>query len=52
MAEGSNLATIERDVESRSASLKKELGLRDLVLAQVVFFLGWVGGGFAGPLGR
>src|SRR5215510_12595275 len=47
-----NLATIERDVESRSASLKKELGLRDLVLAQVVFVFGTVWVGFAATLGR
>src|SRR6266581_1449588 len=48
----SNLATIERDVESRSASLKKELGLRDLVLTQVVFVFGTVWVGFAATLGR
>ena len=47
-----NLATIERDVESRSASLKKELGLGDLVLAQVVFVFGTVWVGFAATLGR
>lgn len=53
MSESShNLATIERDVESRSASLKKELGLRDLVLAQVVFVFGTVWVGFAATLGR
>src|SRR5262245_23792420 len=47
-----NLATIERAVESRSATLKKELGLRDLVLTQVVFVVGtgWVG--CAGKLGN
>src|SRR5947208_1564456 len=47
-----NLATIEREVESRSASLKKELGLRDLVLTQVVFVFGTVWVGFAATLGR
>src|SRR6266567_2231369 len=52
MTEGSNLATIEREVESRSASLKKELGLRDLVLTQVVFVFGTVWVGFAATLGR
>src|SRR5947209_5261685 len=52
MTQGSNLATIERDVESRSASLKKELGLRDLVLMQVVFVFGTVWVGFAATLGR
>src|SRR5437764_9601051 len=48
----SNLATIEREVESRSASLKKELGLFDLVLTQVVFVFGTVWVGFAATLGR
>src|SRR5437879_3917646 len=48
----SNLATVEREVESRSASLKKELGLRDLVLTQVVFVFGTVWVGFAATLGR
>src|SRR5438876_7385145 len=47
----SSLATIEREVESRSASLKKELGLRDLVLTQVVFVVGTVWVGFAAKLG-
>ncbi len=47
-----NLATIERDVKARSASLKKELGLRDLVLTQVVFVFGTVWVGFAATLGR
>lgn len=47
-----NLAAVEREVESRSASLKKELGLRDLVLAQVVFVFGTVWVGFAATLGR
>src|SRR5256714_14244538 len=48
----SNLATVEREVESRSASLKKELGLRDLVLTQIVFVFGTVWVGFAATLGR
>src|SRR5258707_15442916 len=47
----SNLATIERDVEARSTSLKKELGLRDLVLTQVVFVFGTVWVGFAATTG-
>ena len=36
---------LERDVEARSAVFKKELGLIDLVLTQVVFVVGtfWVG---------
>jgi glutamate:GABA antiporter len=40
-----SVADIERDVEARSAVLKKELGLFDLVLTQVVFVVGtfWVG---------
>ena len=39
------VAELERDVEARSAVLKKELALFDLVLAQVVFVVGtiWVG---------
>ena len=42
---GSNVAELERDVEARSAVFKKELGLFDLVLTQVVFVVGtfWVG---------
>jgi amino acid transporter len=48
----SNLATIEREVEARSTSLKKELGLRDLVLTQVVFVVGTVWVGFAAKLGQ
>ncbi|HLM23726.1 MAG TPA: APC family permease [Pyrinomonadaceae bacterium] len=39
------VADVERDVEARSAVFKKELGLFDLVLTQVVFVVGtfWVG---------
>src|SRR6266480_3778879 len=48
----SNLSVVEREVQSRSASLKKELGLFDLVLAQVVFVFGTVWVGFAATLGR
>src|SRR5215831_1040802 len=48
----SNLAVIEREVEARSASLKKELRLFDLVLTQVVFVFGTVWVGFAATLGR
>src|SRR5437870_7318345 len=47
-----NLATIEREVEARSTALKKELGLRDLVLTQVVFVVGTVWVGFAAKLGH
>ena len=42
MTNETNLATVEREVQSRSASLKKELGLFDLVLTQVVFVFGTV----------
>lgn len=40
-----SVADVERDVEARSAVFKKELGLFDLVLTQVVFVVGtfWVG---------
>src|SRR5437868_2746093 len=52
MTNETNLATVEREVQSRSASLKKELGLFDLVLTQVVFVFGTVWIGFAATLGR
>jgi len=48
----SELASIERDVESRSAVFKKELGLFDLVLTQVVFVVGTVWVGWAAKLGN
>src|SRR5436190_4375464 len=51
-APDSNLSTIEREVEARSASLKKELRLFDLVLIQVVFVFGTVWVGFAATLGQ
>src|SRR5262245_20005480 len=43
----STVAEVERDIEVRSAVFKKELGLFDLVLTQVVFVVGtfWVGWG-------
>src|SRR5881227_2535449 len=47
-----NLAVVERAVEARSGALKKELGLFDLVLTQVVFVFGTVWVGFAATLGR
>jgi amino acid transporter len=47
-----NLATVERQVEARSATLKKELGLFDLVLTQVVFVVGTIWVGWAAQLGR
>src|SRR5256714_4402306 len=52
MTNETNLATVEREVQSRSASLKKELGLFDLVLTQVVFVFGTVWVGFAATLGN
>src|SRR5436853_129484 len=41
----SQLDRAERDVEQQSAALKKPLGLRDLVLTQILFVVGssWVG---------
>ena len=52
MTQGSNLAAVEHQVEARSASLKKELGLFDLVLTQVVFVVGTIWVGWAAQLGR
>ncbi len=51
-AGSSNLAAIEREVETRSAVFKKELGLFDLVLAQVVFVVGTIWVGWAAKLGN
>jgi glutamate:GABA antiporter len=48
----SELAAIEREVESRSAVFKKELGLFDLVLTQVVFVVGTIWVGWAAKLGN
>src|SRR5215203_6557177 len=47
-----SLAAIERDVEERSAVFKKELGLFDLVLTQVVFVVGTIWVGWAAKLGH
>jgi len=47
-----SLAAVERAVEARSGALKKELGLFDLVLTQVVFVFGTVWVGFAATLGH
>jgi len=47
-----DLAAIERDVAKHSAVFKKELGLFDLVLAQVVFVVGTVWVGWAAKLGE
>ena len=43
---------LERDVEERSAVFKKELGLFDLVLTQVVFVVGTIWVGHAAKLGN
>jgi len=45
------LADLERDVEQRSGVLKKELGLFDLVLTQIVFVVGTIWVGWAAKLG-
>ncbi len=47
----SPLAELERDVNERSAVLKKELGLFDLVLTQIVFVVGTIWVGWAAKLG-
>src|SRR5215213_3776192 len=46
------IAAVERDVEARSAVFKKELGLIDLVLTQVVFVVGTFWVGWAAKLGH
>ena len=43
--------SLEREVEERSAVFKKELGLLDLVLTQVVFVVGTIWVGHAAKLG-
>lgn len=45
------LAELESEVEQRSAVFKKELGLFDLVLTQVVFVVGTIWVGWAAKLG-
>jgi len=47
-----NVAEVERDVQARSAVFKKELGLFDLVLTQVVFVVGTFWVGWAARLGH
>ncbi len=47
-----SIAARERDVEQRSGVLKKELGLFDLVLTQVVFVVGTIWVGWAAKLGN
>jgi len=46
-----SLAGFEQEVERRSAGLKKELGLFDLVLTQIVFVVGTIWVGWAAKLG-
>src|SRR3982074_315327 len=50
-ARSARLAQAEARVEAHSASLKKELGVRDLALTQILFIVGlsWIG--VAGKLG-
>jgi amino acid transporter len=48
----SKLAELERNVEARSGVLKKELGLFDLVLTQIVFVVGTIWVGWAAKLGN
>ena len=51
-ADGSNrIANAEARVEAHSASLKKELGVRDLTLTQILFIVGLTWIGVAGKLG-
>ena len=45
------LQRLERDVEEHSAAFKKQLGLFDLVLTQVVFVVGTIWVGWAAKLG-
>jgi len=46
-----DLARAEADVQARSASLRKELGVRDLALTQILFIIGLTWIGVAGKLG-
>src|ERR1700730_9073213 len=48
----SDLASIEHEVEAHSAVFRKELGLFDLVLTQVVFVVGTIWVGTAAKLGQ
>src|SRR5260370_37410798 len=50
--ESADLAVYKRVVEKRSAVFKKELGLYDLVLTQVVFVVGTIWVGWAAKLGN
>lgn len=46
------VASSEQRVEARSAELRRELGLRDLVLQQIVYVVGTIWVGTAAKLGR
>ena len=48
---GTDLAQAEARVEAHSASLRKELGVRDLALTQILFIVGLTWIGVAGKLG-
>src|SRR5499425_2032775 len=50
-AQSAGLAQAEARVEAHSASLKKELGVRDLALTQILFIVGLTWIGVAGKLG-
>ena len=49
--DAAELAQAEANVEAHSASLKKELGVRDLALTQILFIVGLTWIGVAGKLG-
>jgi amino acid transporter len=51
-ADSASLQAEEARVEAKSASLKKELGLRDLTLQQIVYVVGTVWVGTAAKLGH
>lgn len=50
-SENTELARAEADVQAHSATLKKELGVRDLALTQILFIVGLTWIGVAGKLG-
>src|SRR5512141_569548 len=51
VSQPAELAEEEARVEAHSAELKKELGVRDLVLTQILFIVGLAWIGVAGKLG-
>jgi amino acid transporter len=50
--DATSIASSEQRVEAQSAALKKELGLRDLVLQQIVYVVGTIWVGTAAKLGH